>query len=257
MVDAPRPCNKHLELFKFKPLTHFADALKQQRKVKVVAVGSSSTAGADGVLPYPPRLEMLLRQGNIPRAESPRIEGFYGRIIDVLNRGIGGQEAPEELSRFESDVLGEAPALVIWQVGTNAVYRDYNPDEVRAAIEVGLDLLSTLPADVVVMDSQYTRAVVDEPGKLEQSEQMTAIISTAANKKGVNLFSRFALMRRWVKDDKILLPELDDGGKLHTSEWATDCVTQTLFDVIKQAVDAAKPAVKAAPSTWTATAADP
>ena len=44
-------------------------------------------------------------------------------MIDVLNRGIGGQEAPEELSRFESDVIAEAPALVIWQVGTNAVYR--------------------------------------------------------------------------------------------------------------------------------------
>ena len=44
-------------------------------------------------------------------------------MIDVLNRGIGGQEAPSELSRFEPDVLAEAPALVIWQVGTNAVFR--------------------------------------------------------------------------------------------------------------------------------------
>ena len=44
-------------------------------------------------------------------------------MIDVLNRGIGGQEAPSELSRFEPDVLAEVPALVIWQVGTNAVFR--------------------------------------------------------------------------------------------------------------------------------------
>jgi hypothetical protein len=29
-------------------------------------------------------------------------------MIDVLNRGIGGQEAPEELSRFEPDVIAEA-----------------------------------------------------------------------------------------------------------------------------------------------------
>jgi acyl-CoA thioesterase-1 len=50
-------------------------------------------------------------------------------MIDVLNRGIGGQEGPEELSRFESDVIAEAPTLVIWQVGTNAIYhRDlYDP----------------------------------------------------------------------------------------------------------------------------------
>jgi acyl-CoA thioesterase-1 len=234
MPNAPRPCNKHLELFKFEPLTHFANALKHQRVVKVVAIGSSSTAGADGVLPYPPRLEMLLRQGD------GRMPGFYGRMIDVLNRGIGGQEAPEELSRFESDVIDEAPALVIWQVGTNAVLHDYNPEEVRAAIEVGLDLLSMLRADVVVMDSQYTRAVVEKPNKLEQSKQITALISTVANAKGVNLFSRFTLMQRWVEEN-VPLPDLDDGAEsqLHTSEWATDCVTRALYDVIKQAVEAA------------------
>jgi hypothetical protein len=238
MPNPPRPCNKHLELFNFKPLTNFAKALKRQRKVKVVAIGSSSTAGADGVLAYPPRLEMLLRQG-----DGHGIQGFYGRMIDVINRGIGGQEVPEELSRFESDVLGEAPALVIWQVGTNAVYRDqYNLDEVKAAIEVGLDLLSTL--DVVIMDCQYTTTVVEKPDRLEK---ITDLISSVANAKGVNLFSRLALMRCWVEDDKIPLAELDDGGGLHTSEWATDCVTQTLFDVIKQAVDAAKPEVQAAP----------
>ncbi len=53
-------------------------------------------------------------------------------MIDVLNRGIGGQEAPSELSRFEPDVFDEMPALVIWQVGTNAVFRmkEFNFDDV-------------------------------------------------------------------------------------------------------------------------------
>ena len=61
-------------------------------------------------------------------------------MIDVLNRGIGGQEATTELSRFEPDVLAEAPALVIWQVGTNAVFRkeEFDFDEVMAAIAMGL-----------------------------------------------------------------------------------------------------------------------
>jgi acyl-CoA thioesterase-1 len=228
MSDA-RPCDQHLDLFNFKPLPNFAEALRHKRKVKVVAVGSSSTAGADGVLPYPPRLEMFLRQG------------FYGRMIDVLNRGIGGQEAPEELSRFESDVIGEAPALVIWQVGTNAVYRsqDYNADEVKAAITVGLDLLAGLSMDVVLMDSQYTRAVVLPPGKLDLSNKITSMISDVARDKGVNLFRRFALMQRWV-DDKIPIEELDDGAdtQLHTSDWATNCITQALTSSIERAVKA-------------------
>jgi hypothetical protein len=219
MPDPPRPCDTHPDLVAFKyPLPHPTQSLKRQRRTRIVAIGSSSTAGADGILAYPCRLEMRLR------------ERFYGRMIDVLNRGIGGQEAPEELSRFESDVIGEAPSLVIWQVGTNAVFHDYNPDEVAAAIAAGLDWLAGLPMDVVLMDLQYTRAITG-PDKLGSSLDMVSRISAAAEKANVNVFRRFALMQRWVQD-KIPIEELDDGGRLHTSEWATACVSQVLFDAI-------------------------
>ena len=106
-------------------------ALRHQRKVKVVAIGSSSTAGVAPVLPYPSRLEMRLRRKFFSRTS----DVFYGRMIDVLNRGIGGQESPEQLSRLETDVIDEVPVLVVWQVGTNAVYRkkSYNLEEVGTA----------------------------------------------------------------------------------------------------------------------------
>jgi len=97
-------------------LPNLTESLKKQRKIRIVAIGSSSTAGEADVLPYPSRLEMLLR------------DRVHDRMIDVRNRGIGGQEAPSELLRFETDVVAEALALVIWQVGTNAVFRN---DEFR------------------------------------------------------------------------------------------------------------------------------
>jgi len=226
----PRQCQTHLDDFKFQfPLPHFKEAVKQRRKIKVVALGSSSTAGADGVIPFPPRLEMLLRQH------------YFGRMIDVINRGIGGQEAPEEMSRIEADVIAEAPSLVIWQVGTNAVYKGYNPDEVRATIAVGLDVLAPLPMDVVLMDSQYTRAIVEPADTtLKLANTIMSLISDVAAQKGVNLFRRFALMKRWI-DDGVPLTELDDGADahLHTSEWATNCVTQALSGALIQRVDAA------------------
>ena len=221
MPDLPRPCDTHPDLVAFRhPLPHLMEGLKRQRKIKIVAIGSSSTAGADNIIPYPPRLELALRNR------------FYGRMVDVLNRGVGGQEAADELSRFESDVIQEAPSLVIWQVGTNAVFRnqDYNPDEVAAAIAAGLDRLAVLTMDVVLMDLQYTRAITG-PDKLGLSEAMVARIAAAAERAGVNLFRRFALMRRW-NEDGTPLQELDDGGGLHTSDWATNCVTQALDGAI-------------------------
>jgi lysophospholipase L1-like esterase len=227
MNDVSRSCDKHPDLTNFKHrLPRLKAALQSNRKVRIVAIGSSSTAGVGSVLPYPPRLEMLLRNE----------KEFFGRMIDVVNRGISGQEAPEELSRFQTDVFDEMPALVIWQVGTNAIYHNYSRDDVAAAIEFGLQWLAGLPADVVLMDLQYTQAMVD---KIEASKDMVSRISAAAEKANVNVFRRFALMQRWV-DDHIPIGDLEDGADdhLHTGEWATACITQALFGAIQVAVTA-------------------
>jgi acyl-CoA thioesterase-1 len=226
MTAVAPPCDTHTYPIPFgNALPHLTASLKRQRRTRIVAIGSSSTAGTNGILPYPNRLEMLMRQ-------RPQ---WYGRMIDVINRGLGGQEAADELSRFECDVIGEAPALVIWQVGTNAVfyYQAYSPDAVEAAIAAGLDWLEPLPIDVVLMDMQYTTALVTDPVKLERAKDIEARILRVAEKAGVNVFRRFALMKRWC-DDGIALAQMDDGHdpKLHMSDCATACVTQALFDAI-------------------------
>jgi hypothetical protein len=228
MTNTSRPCNTHQEIVAFKyRLPHFAEALRRQRKVKIVAIGSSSTAGTNSVLPFPPRLEFALRSDAC----------FYGRMIDVINRGVGGQEAPDEIARFECDVIAEAPTLVIWQVGTNAVFRnqDYSRDAVQAAISVGLDWLRPLPMDVVLMDVQFTQAIVNT---MDIARDMERRIQAAADKAQVNLFKRFALMEQWCIADGVALADLDDKGEfnLHTSDWATGCITQALLGAIKTAV---------------------
>jgi hypothetical protein len=60
---AATPGEPHLGPVDFEyPLPHVAESLKHGRKTRIVAIGSSSTAGADGILPLPPRLEMTLRE---------------------------------------------------------------------------------------------------------------------------------------------------------------------------------------------------
>ncbi len=228
MAETPTHCDTHPDLTGFKyPFPNLMRSLKRQRRTRIVAIGSSSTAGEGDLLPFPARLEVLLRKK------------FRDSMIDVLNRGLIGQEAPSELSRFESDVIGEAPAMVIWQVGTNAVYRKESFDlgQVAESISTGLDWLAGLPMDVVLMDLQYTTAVI-KPEKRVFADQMVKLISAAADKAGVNLFRRFALMERWVLKDGIDIDKLirdGDGERLHMSEWATGCVTQALCDAILSA----------------------
>jgi len=239
MLDAPRPCNVHPDIVGFKhPLPHLNHSLQRQRKTRIVAIGSSSTAGEKsnsgkiGVVPFPYRLELALRVRN------------FGRLVDVVNRGIGGQEAPAELSRFGPDVIGEAPSLVIWQVGTNAVFHKgvHHPDEVIRAIEVGLDWLKGLAMDVVLMDLQYVPATVEKDVDRKLSESLVERISATAGKAHVNVFRRFELMRRWCSNDHVSMADLinpEDDKKLHMSEWATSCVTEALYGAIAGAPEAA------------------
>jgi acyl-CoA thioesterase-1 len=161
-------------------------------------------------------------------------------MIDVLNRGMSGQEATSEMPRLDPDVIAEAPALVIWQVGTNAVFYPgvYNFDEVSASIEAGIDWLAAFPIDVVLMDLQYTTAVV-QGDRLAASKGMVARIAAVAEKKRVNLFPRFALMQRWCEQGIKIedLIDAEDTTDLHMSDWATICVTKALDGAIADALD--------------------
>ena len=84
----------------------------------IVALGSSSTQGAmasDLAHSYPAVLQQALSAG-LPEAH-----------VAVINRGIGGQDAAEELARLDADVLAMRPQLVIWQVGANGALRNADP----------------------------------------------------------------------------------------------------------------------------------
>jgi hypothetical protein len=64
MAEIPRDCDTHQDIVGFKyPFPHLMRSLKLLRKIKIVAVGSSSTAGEGDVVPYPAGLELLLRGG--------------------------------------------------------------------------------------------------------------------------------------------------------------------------------------------------
>jgi lysophospholipase L1-like esterase len=244
MTDGPG-CNPYPDLVAFDhQLSRLHKSLVERRKTRIVAIGSSSTAGEGSVIPYPYRLELALRAQ------------FPDRMIDVINRGIGGQEAPEEAARFESDVLTEGPALVIWQVGTNAIYHRelYDPSRVAAAIAAGLGWLKTLETDVILMDLQYApellRATLNECDSKDPQKQKAAdadrkaatlhmvdLIRQAATDAGVNLFRRFELMQRWVEQDHIDIEKLISASdRLHQTEFGTACVSNALSSAIKASI---------------------
>jgi lysophospholipase L1-like esterase len=201
-------------------LTHFAQSLRG--RARIVAIGSSSTVGHGSIRPYPERLLPLL-QAQYPNAK-----------ITMVNQGIGGQEAPIEFQRFHTDVIAEKPDLVIWQVGTNAIWQSPSSvppppsfDETTSAIRDGLvELRGQTQADVVLMDLQYVPAVLT-PAKKANAIAMVDAISKLAQGAGVNVFRRFAFMKGMSEVEQVTFDRMVDPAdehRLHDSDWTTDRV---------------------------------
>jgi hypothetical protein len=208
------------------------EALHGNGPVRIVAIGSSSTAGREDVVPYPHRLEMYLRAQYQDR--------FPDLRIDVLNRGKGGEEAVEELKRFDSDVFSEDPSLVIWQVGTNAVFHNYQIADVANAIASGLERIRVRRIDVMLVDPQYVTAMLRDD-KADASAEMVSSISAIAKTAEVNLFRRWALMRHWHVHNEVALAQMldpSDPDKLHQNDWSTMQVSKTLCTAIAKVVTA-------------------
>jgi lysophospholipase L1-like esterase len=214
------------------PLPHFAERLASKEAVKIVAIGSSSTAGEGGIAPYPERLQEMLRQ-TYPNSE-----------INVINKGVSGQEAPDELQRMKA-VIDEKPALTIWQVGTNAVWKDQNLDQVDTAIKTGLRLLNNQPMDVILMDLQYAPAILTN-NKIGATRRMMSLIADAAAAADVSVFRRFDMMRKIVEIERRSFDALIDPGdvtRLHESDMISGRIGYELCRVIAFAAAVASPAV--------------
>ncbi|MEH2545732.1 hypothetical protein V1283_002377 [Bradyrhizobium sp. AZCC 2262] len=99
----------------------------------------------------------------------------------MLNLGIGGQEAPDEAARFKTDVIAKNPSLVIWQVGTNAAWKDYFLEDVQEGIFRGLRHLRGILTDIILMNPQYAPALLDSSERAKPATDRMLSLSTTDN----------------------------------------------------------------------------
>jgi lysophospholipase L1-like esterase len=195
-------------------LPHFHSAIATRTEGVIVALGSSSTVGtmaSDLAHSYPAVLQTLLNKE------------LSGAHVAVINRGIGGQDAPEELARLDADVIAVRPQLVIWQVGANGAMRDADPLEFHRMVVDGVNRLIKAGIDVILMDNQRSPKVLAAVEHIVLEDALRHV----AQETGVNLFSRSHLMDAW--SDEGSKPGLfiaSDG--LHQNDLGYLCVTQSL-----------------------------
>ena len=221
-MPAP-PCDMPLALIRLSnPLSHLGQKLAAGAPITIVAIGSSSTAGAGASSPaksYPSQLAIELKQ-RFPR-----------HSITVVNRGVNGEEVADMLKRFDQGVIAAKPDLVLWQLGTNSLIRDHMFTDHGAAIRDGLNKIRAIGADVVLIDPQFAPMVIVKP----EVGLMVELIATTAKVENVDLFRRFDVMKRWREADHMAFESFVAPDGLHMNDWSYACFAKGLGLAIAEA----------------------
>ncbi len=223
-AGAETQCRASRELLELNnPLEIARTAVAEERELRIVAMGSSSTQGYGASNPkyaYPAQLQMKLE------AAMPGID------VHVYNKGIGGQDAPEMVERMRADVKPERAHLVVWQVGTNSAIRRDPLPKFAEKLRAGIDIGHALGANVVMMNLQYVPAVVALPDE----EDYARVMAEVAKEKGVGLFRRFEIMRSWYNDGMPYAQFVTNDG-LHLNDFGQKCIGKLLATSILNAVN--------------------
>jgi lysophospholipase L1-like esterase len=200
-------------------------AVRERKKVVIVALGSSSTQGHGAtaeVNTYPRQMEITLaRQFNDVRLK-----------FATFNKGIGGEDVTEMFNRLDRDVISRNPDLVIWQAGTNAAIRGMPLDVFRTKLVAGIDRVRKAGADVVLMTPQYVPAIVT----LSNEDDYVGAMEGIARDTGAGVFKRFQIMRDWVTGEHMPYAQFMIPDGLHLNDFGHRCMGKLLAKAIEKTI---------------------
>lgn len=200
-------------------LPHARDTLQRGvDELVIVALGSSSTQGA-----------MASNEGSSFPAllQADLSAAFPTAHVAVLNRGIGGQDAAEEVLRLDADAIAVKPAIVIWQVGANGAMRNSDPEVFRKLVAAGIERMQAAGIDVLLMDNQRSPKILAAPEHLVIDQTL----ETLAKQYRISDFSRGSLMDTWMLNGAPYERFVAADG-LHHNDLGYRCLAQALSQSI-------------------------
>jgi len=129
------------------PLPHLAEKLEKGGRVRILAIGSSSTYGIGASSrrkTYPAQLRGILEST------------LKGTEAVITNRGVSGEVAQTTADRLRTEVALEKPDVVLWQLGTNDALARVAPQDFERTVNSTVEWLKSANIDVVLVGLQYT-----------------------------------------------------------------------------------------------------
>ncbi|MCQ4162625.1 SGNH/GDSL hydrolase family protein [Roseomonas sp. GC11] len=187
--------------------------LAARQPVRILAIGSSSTAGVGASVPahaYPPRLQAAL-QRLLPGAE-----------VVVRNDGIGGEVAATTLPRLKRAVEEWQPDVVLWQLGTNDAMTGIGAAVFAGILREGVAFVQARGRDLVLIDPQFLPRLRDP----DTYQGFVQSIERVAAEQRVPLMRRYAIMRFWQALPQPVLMLSEDS--FHMNDLGYQCLAEVL-----------------------------
>ena len=166
-------------------------AAEAEKRLTILAIGSSSIEGVGA---------SRADRGFVPLLQADLGARLPGVEVTVVNRGVGGESARETVDRLEAELQRHQPDLVIWQLGTNDVFRARPLNDLAADIHRGEEILARHRVDVLLVDPQrMPDNAVNFPGKNPVLGEVARLIAVEGNRVGYAVQRRFEAMSAWDK----------------------------------------------------------
>jgi acyl-CoA thioesterase-1 len=198
-------------------LPRLGRALRETGTAKVLAIGSSSTAGVGASSPsrtYTARLEVDLETA------------LNGTDFDIIGHGLSGEVAQGAADRMKREVEEVKPELVIWQVGTNDALRHVAIDSFKNCLKKTLAWLKEQQIDVILINPQYGDQLIKD----SYYEDVVNAVADIAREADVLLVDRFQSMRKLQRErgDRFYLST----DNLHMNDEGYRCLAEQLATTI-------------------------
>ena len=179
------------------PLPNVAAALQQRKKIRILAIGASASAGRRST-----------RGGHTGDARKILEQAIKGLDVVMINRGVSGELAAQAAARIKTEVALNEPDLVLWQVGTNDALAYVPLDELETTVVETVRWLKDHKVDVVLVGLQYVNQMEQDDNYRAVRELMRRI---AAQEK--------IMIIRYPEARKLLSQAAESGGGLFPEEF--------------------------------------
>jgi acyl-CoA thioesterase-1 len=180
-------------------------------KVRILAIGSSSTLGAGASSKsrsYPSQLEAILDRA------------LKGADIVIVNRGVAGEVAEITAERIKSEVALKKPDLVLWQLGTNDALARIPAQDFEKTVRSTVHWLKDNRIDVVLVGVQYTSRLARDPNYITIRDSLQKI----AAEENILYVRRYEAMR-FIAQTRANL-QLLAGDNFHLNDLGYQCMAE-------------------------------